>query len=49
MSRRGGPTKEIAQLLVLSPRTVQKILTKLAFNSRTQIAVWVIGQDSPRP
>lgn len=44
----GLSNKEIAQQLVLSPRTVenhvQRILTKLGFNSRTQVAVWMVGQ-----
>jgi len=45
----GMSNKDIAHRLVLSPRTVenhvQRILTKLGFNSRTQIAVWVMGED----
>ena len=46
----GQTNKEIAQLLYLSPRTVenhvQRILTKLGYNSRTQIAVWLVSQDT---
>ncbi len=42
---RGASNREIADALVLSPRTVEghigRILTKLDFTSRIQLAVWV--------
>lgn len=41
----GHSNREIAETLVLSPRTVEghigRMLTKLGFTSRTQLAVWV--------
>lgn len=44
----GKPSREIADNLVLSERTVEhhigNILSKLAFHSRTQIATWVLEQ-----
>jgi len=44
----GLPNREIAQRLVIAKRTadahVEHILTKLTFNSRTQVAAWVIEQ-----
>ncbi|WP_458782393.1 LuxR C-terminal-related transcriptional regulator [Arthrobacter sp. D3-16] len=44
----GQSNKEIAAELVLSPRTVgghiERILAKLGFTSRTQIASWVVGR-----
>jgi len=40
--------KQIAARLVISPRTaethVEKILSKLGFTSRSQIAAWVAAQ-----
>lgn len=46
----GLSNKEIAARLVISTRTaeghVQRLLTKLAFTSRTQLATWVL-QNSP--
>lgn len=43
----GMSNKEIADALVISQRTaeghVQKILVKLGFRSRTQVAAWVAG------
>ena len=42
----GLTNKEIAARLVISPRTaqghVEHLLTKLGFNSRAQIAAWVV-------
>ncbi|MET4538511.1 putative ATPase/DNA-binding CsgD family transcriptional regulator [Arthrobacter bambusae] len=47
---RGQSNKEIAAELVLSPRTVsghiERILSKLGFTSRTQVATWVAGRSS---
>jgi predicted ATPase/DNA-binding CsgD family transcriptional regulator len=44
----GRSNKEIASVLVVSPRTVgghvERILAKLGFTSRAQIAAWVAGQ-----
>ncbi|PRA11554.1 LuxR family transcriptional regulator [Arthrobacter sp. MYb211] len=44
----GLTNRSIAQRLVVSPRTidghVERILAKLGFTSRTQIAVWIAGQ-----
>lgn len=44
----GSSNKEIAAALVVSPRTVgghvERILAKLGFTSRAQIAAWVAGQ-----
>jgi non-specific serine/threonine protein kinase len=44
----GKSNREIAETLVLSERTVENhvghILTKLGFNSRAQIAVWVVAK-----
>jgi DNA-binding NarL/FixJ family response regulator len=41
----GNSNRAIAETLVLSPRTVdrhvERIMAKLAFNSRAQIAAWV--------
>ncbi len=49
MAAGGSTNKEIAQKLVLSRRTVenhvQRILTKLGFSSRTQVAVWAIRES----
>jgi non-specific serine/threonine protein kinase len=49
----GLSNKEIAARLVISPRTaethVERILTKLGFTSRTQIAAWAIPQASNAP
>lgn len=46
----GQSNKEIAAELVLSPRTVsghiERILAKLGFTSRTQVATWVAGRSS---
>ncbi|WP_314326045.1 LuxR C-terminal-related transcriptional regulator [Paenarthrobacter ilicis] len=46
----GQSNKEIAAELVLSPRTVsghiERILSKLGFTSRTQVATWVAGRSS---
>jgi non-specific serine/threonine protein kinase len=47
----GGKTdKQIASVLFLSPRTVQShvsaILRKLGFTSRTEIAAWVVEQQT---
>lgn len=48
----GRSNKDIAAELVVSPRTVgghvERILAKLGFNSRTQIASWVSGHASER-
>ncbi|MFI1434360.1 ATP-binding protein [Streptomyces lydicus] len=48
----GLSNKDIAARLVISPRTaeghVEKILTKLGFNTRTQVASWVVQQQSGR-
>jgi non-specific serine/threonine protein kinase len=48
----GLSNREIANRLVISRRTAEShldhILTKLGFTSRTQIAVWVAEQDTPR-
>ncbi|RSZ61596.1 LuxR family transcriptional regulator [Corynebacterium hylobatis] len=45
---RGLTNREIAQELVLSRRTVdghvERILAKLSFSSRTQVATWIVGQ-----
>jgi non-specific serine/threonine protein kinase len=49
----GLSNKDIAARLVISPRTaethVERILTKLGFTSRTQIAAWAIPQASNAP
>ncbi|REE75597.1 non-specific serine/threonine protein kinase [Rhodococcus wratislaviensis] len=46
----GLTNKEIAARLVISPRTaqghVEHLLTKLGFNSRAQIAAWVVESQS---
>lgn len=46
----GRSNKEIAADLVLSPRTVsghiERILSKLGFTSRTQVASWVAGRST---
>jgi DNA-binding NarL/FixJ family response regulator len=46
----GLPNREIAQRLVIAKRTadthVEHILTKLTFNSRVQVAAWVIERRS---
>ena len=46
---RGLSNKEIATRLVIAPRTaeghVERILTKLGFTSRTQIATWAAGLE----
>ncbi|MBL1099158.1 ATP-binding protein [Streptomyces coffeae] len=48
----GLSDKQIAAKLVLSPRTVEghvrRILAKLHFTSRTQIATWAVQQESAR-
>lgn len=48
----GHSNKEIAAVLVVSPRTVgghvERILAKLGFTSRTQIATWVAGHPGSR-
>ena len=48
----GLSNKQIATKLVIAPRTaeghVEHILTKLGFNSRTQIATWAAA-DPERP
>ncbi|MEU0403712.1 LuxR C-terminal-related transcriptional regulator [Streptomyces sp. NPDC006197] len=48
----GMSNKEIAAALIISPRTaeghVEKILTKLGFATRTQIASWVVQQQAGR-
>ena len=45
----GKSNREIAEMLVLSERTVENhvgnILTKLGFNSRAQIAVWAVEKE----
>ncbi len=45
----GLTNRAIAQRLVLSPRTidghVERILAKLGFSSRAQVAVWVSGLE----
>jgi ATP/maltotriose-dependent transcriptional regulator MalT len=54
---RGFSNRQIADELVISLHTAQRhvenILSKLAFNSRTQVAAWAIGEgltaDQPRP
>lgn len=47
----GMSNKEIAATLVVSPRTVdghvERMLAKLGFTSRTQIAAWVAGHHQP--
>jgi non-specific serine/threonine protein kinase len=49
----GLSNKEIADRLVISPRTaeghVERILTKLGFTSRTQIAAWAHPTAKQRP
>lgn len=46
---RGLSNKEIAAALVIAQRTaeghIERILSKLGFNSRAQVAVWVAGQN----
>ena len=46
---RGRSNKEIAAQLVVSQRTaeghMQRILTKLGFTSRTQVAAWVAASQ----
>ena len=46
----GRSNKEIAAELVLSPRTVsghiERILSKLGFTSRTQVASWLAGRTT---
>jgi non-specific serine/threonine protein kinase len=48
----GQSNKEIAAVLVVSPRTVgghiERILAKLGFTSRAQIAAWVAGHVPPK-
>jgi hypothetical protein len=43
--------KQIATKLVIAPRTaeghVERILTKLGFTSRTQIATWATAPEQP--
>jgi DNA-binding NarL/FixJ family response regulator len=45
----GLSNKEIAAALVIAQRTaeghIEHILSKLGFNSRAQVAVWVAGQN----
>ncbi len=47
----GLSNKEIAATLVIAQRTaeghIERILSKLGFNSRAQVAVWVAGQRRP--
>jgi DNA-binding NarL/FixJ family response regulator len=47
----GLSNKQIAAKLVIAPRTaeghVERILTKLGFTSRTQIATWAAAQERP--
>ena len=47
----GLSNKQIATKLVIAPRTaeghVERILTKLGFTSRTQIATWAAAQERP--
>jgi DNA-binding CsgD family transcriptional regulator len=47
----GLSNKQIAAKLVIAPRTaeghVERILTKLGFTSRTQIAIWAAAQERP--
>jgi non-specific serine/threonine protein kinase len=47
---RGKTDKQIASVLFLSPRTVQShvsaILRKLGFTSRTEVAAWVVEQQT---
>jgi DNA-binding NarL/FixJ family response regulator len=49
---RGRSNKAIAAELSISPTTVARhvanIMAKLGFSSRTQIAVWVAGQQASR-
>jgi non-specific serine/threonine protein kinase len=44
----GLTNKEVAARLVISQRTaeahLERILSKLGFTSRTQVATWVVGQ-----
>jgi non-specific serine/threonine protein kinase len=46
---RGLTNREIAEKLVISPRTaeghVERVLAKLGFGSRAQIAAWVAEHD----
>ncbi|MFE1768269.1 response regulator transcription factor [Streptomyces angustmyceticus] len=48
----GLTNKEIATRLVIAPRTaeghVQRILTKLGFSSRAQIAAWYVSGQQVR-
>jgi non-specific serine/threonine protein kinase len=47
----GLSNKQIATILVIAPRTaeghVERILTKLGFTSRTQIATWAAARERP--
>jgi predicted ATPase/DNA-binding CsgD family transcriptional regulator len=47
----GKTNREIAEIMVVRPRTVEtyitRILNKLGFNSRVQIATWAIGAGLP--
>ncbi|NKS55582.1 hypothetical protein GS500_23405 [Rhodococcus hoagii] len=49
----GLTDKQIAEKLIISPRTVQghveHVLTKLGFSTRTQIAAWVVGEARHPP
>lgn len=48
----GMTNRAIAEALVISQRTaqghVERVLSKLGFNSRTQIAAWMVGQSRAR-
>ena len=50
---RGMSNREIAEVLLLSVRTVQghveNVLRKLRFSSRTQVAAWVAERRAQQP
>ena len=49
----GKTNREIAEFMVVRPRTVEtyitRILNKLGFNSRVQIATWALEASLPKP
>ena len=49
----GKTNREIAELMVVRPRTVETYITrihnKLSFNSRVQIATWALEAGLPKP